>query len=185
MLSLALAVVAAACGTAAPRPTPTPPLAAEAVLQKILNDCWGVSRIQDLDGNRADHVKAFECARPRLLLMGQTYAQAAEPHRVLAWGYLYALKDDQAAEAELERAAQIYARLGQTADQADMLVRIAIQLTMPTDARRGCSLLAQAAGLDPQDASITTYLQNFNCIPRTTPVPVPGTPAPAGTATGP
>lgn len=152
----------------APTPTPTPALAAGVVLQKILNTCWGVSQIKDLDGTRADHVKAFECARPRLLEMARAYAQEAEIHRVLAWGYFYALKDEAAAQAEYERAAEIYAQQGRTSDQAELLVRIAIQFTMSRDQRRGCTLLAQAAQLDSQNAQILSYQQNFNCVPRAT-----------------
>ncbi len=167
---LVLAVVA--CGPAATH-TPTPAPAAGAVLQKILNDCWGLAQMQDLDGTRADHVKGFECARKRLLDMARTYPDAAEPHRVLAWGYLYALKDETVAQAEYERAAEIYAQQGRKADQADMLMRIAVQMAMKQDPRRGCALLTQAADPDPQNARLMTLLQNFNCVPRATSAATP------------
>jgi tetratricopeptide (TPR) repeat protein len=170
----------AACGPAA-TPTATPQPAASAVLQKILNECWGVNQIQDLDGNRADQVSAFErCARKPLLNMAQAYPDAAEPHRVLAWGYLYSLKDAAVAQAEYERAAEIYARQGDKADQAEMLVRIAVQLTMQYDPKRGCALLQQAAAIDPANARIPTLLQNFFCIPR---APLPATATAATTQT--
>jgi len=161
-----------ACAPAA-SPTPTPAPAAGVVLQKILNDCWGVNQIKDLDGNSADQVRAFECARIRLLAMAQIYPDAAEPHRVLAWGYLYGLKDYATAQAEYERAAAIYAQQGQTTDEADMLFQVS-QLTMPYDQLRGCDLMQQAAKLDPQSARIPVLLQNFNCVPRATIVATPG-----------
>ncbi len=168
----------AACAPAK-RSTPTPAPAAGVVLQKILNDCWGVNQIKDLDGNRADQVRAFECARIRLLAMAQAYPDAAEPHRVLAWGYLYGLKDEATAMAEYERAAEIYAQQGQATAQADMLFQIS-QLTMPHDQRGGCTLLQQAATLDPQNARIPVLLQNFNCVPRAT---LGATPSAVGTRT--
>ena len=180
----ALALVCLSACTPAAQPTPTPAPAAGVVLQKILNDCWGVNQIKDLDGNRADQVRAFECARARLLNMALAYPDAAEPHRVLAWGYLYALKDQATARAEYERAAEIYAQEGQPADQADMLFQIS-QLTMPYDQLGGCNLLQQAANLDPQNARIPVVLQNFNCVPRATLVATPGaatTPTPVPSA---
>ncbi len=162
---LLLALVLVAC--ASPQtPTPTPAPAAGVVLQKILNDCWGVTQIKELDGNRADHKNAFACARARLLQMALDYPDAAEPHRVLAWGYFYVLQDEAAAQAEYELAAEIYARQGRTADQADVLVRIA-QLAIQYDRRSGCDFLRRAAELDAQNTRITTLLQNFECIPRT------------------
>ncbi len=171
-LWLVLLLGLAACG-GSPRASPTISPAPLAVLNKILNDCWGVSQIQDLDGTRSDQTGAFECARGRLLQMAQAYPDLAESHRVLAWGYLYSLKDEAAAQAELERAAQIYAEQGNRADQADMVVRIAVQLTMPHDQPGGCLLLTRAAGIDPDDARIPVLLQNFNCVPRTNPPPLP------------
>ncbi len=184
LFAAALLALLEACTTTA-TPTPTPAPAAGAVLQKILGDCWGVTQIKDLDANRPDHVKAFECARTRLLQMAQVYPDVPEPHRVLAWGYLYALEDEAVAQAELERAAQIYAEQGRTAEQADMLTRIAVQLTMPHDQRRGCALLQQAGQVDPQNTRIPTLLQNFNCVPRSTiSAPSASTPqAPAATPT--
>ncbi|MGB8648530.1 MAG: hypothetical protein WCF84_25060 [Anaerolineae bacterium] len=180
---LALALLAACTAETATTPTPGP--AAGVVLQKILNDCWGVSQIKDLDGNRADHKAAFECARPRLLELSRDYPEAAEPHRVLAWGYLYAQEDDGAAEAEYERAAAIYAKQGRAADQADILIRIG-QLVIQHDQRSGCDFLRQAAQLDPQNTRITTLLQNFECIPRTVlpeRPPTPGTAVPTSSPT--
>ncbi len=181
--ALLVLALAAAC---APKATQTPTLAPAAgvVLQKILNECWGVFQIKELDGTRADQVKAFECARLRLLDMARVYPNTAEPHRVLAWGYLYALKDETAAQAEYERAADIYAAQGRTTDQAEMLVRIAVQMTMTHDQRRGCVLLEQAAELDPKNARISTLRQNFNCIPRATSPAISSTPA-AGTPSAP
>ncbi len=172
--ALVVLLLLPACAYRTP-PTPTPAPAAGVVLQKILNDCWGVTQIKELDGNRKDHKDAFGCASPRLLQMALDYPDAAEPHRVLAWGYLYALGDAAAAQAEYERAAEIYARQGRTADQADVLVRIA-QLAIQSDRRSGCNFLQQAAALDAQNTRITTLLQNFECIPR--PVAQTGTPAP-------
>ncbi len=161
---LALVLLSACDSTAVRSPTPAP--AAGVILQKILNDCWGVTQMQDLDGNRADHKNAFECARVRLLELSRDYPDAAEPHRVLAWGYLYALQNDEAAEAEYQRAADIYARQGRLADQADILIRIG-QLAIQEDRRTGCNFLRQAAQLDPQNTRTTLLLQNFDCIPRT------------------
>ncbi len=153
-----------ACSSGTP-PPPTAAPAAGVVLQKILNDCWGVTQIKDLDGNRKDHTDAFGCAKPRLLKMAWDYPDAAEPHRVLAWGYLYAMNDNAAAQAEYERAAEIYGKQGKTTDQADILVRIA-QLAIQYDRQSGCNFLQQAATLDAQNERIKTLLQNFECIPR-------------------
>jgi hypothetical protein len=172
---LAALVLTAACNSGV-TPTPTPAPAAGVVLFKILGDCWGVKELKDLDGTRPDHVRAFECARRRLLEMGEQYPEAAEPHRVLAWGYLYALKDEAAAQAEYERAAEIYAQQGHPVEQADILVRIAVQLTMQHDRRSGCNLLSQAAGLDPANSRVPVLLRNFDCIPRTVIPPTTITP---------
>ena len=182
LICLALAAMGLLAGISAcaPASSPTPTLAPAAgvVLQKILNDCWGVNEIKDLDGNSADQVRAFGCARTRLLAMARAYPDAAEPHRVLAWGYLYGMKDDATAQAEYERAADIYAQQGLTSDEADMLFQIS-QLTMPYDQLRGCDLMQQAAQLDPQNARIPVLLQNFNCGPRATPGATRTSPAPA------
>lgn len=162
-LTLAAVLVVAACGPGV-TPPPTPAPAAGAVLQKILGDCWGVSAFGDLDGTRPDHVRGFECARTRLLDMARQYPEAAEPHRILAWGFLYADKDEAAAQAEYERAADIYAAQGHPVEQADILVRIAVQLTMQHDRQTGCDMLKQAAVLDPQNTRASFFLRNFGCV---------------------
>ncbi len=181
ILGLAMLLLAAACNSGV-TPTPTPAPAAGVVLTKILGDCWGVKEFKELDGTRPDHTRAFECARKRLLEMAQQYPEAAEPHRVLAWGFLYALKDEAAAQAEYERAAEIYAQQDHPVEQADVLVRIAVQLTMQYDRRSGCDLLTQAAALDPQNSRILVLLRNFDCISPT--VVPPATIAPTFTPTG-
>jgi hypothetical protein len=165
-IGLAALVLAVGCSSSA-TPTPTPAPAAGAVLQRILGDCWGVTEYKDLDGTRPDHVRGFECARTRLLGMAQLYPEAAESHRILAWGFLYADKDEAAAQAEYQRAAQIYAAQGNTVDEADILVRIAVQITMQHDQQTGCNLLEQAAKLDPQNSRVPIFLRNFECIPLT------------------
>lgn len=178
---LAACSLTAACGPGA-TPTATPAPAAGAVLQRILGDCWGVAEFKDLDGTRPDHVRGFECARTRLLEMAQQYPEAAEPHRILAWGFLYADKNEAAAQAEYELAAQIYSSQGHTVEQADILVRIAVQLTMQHDQRSGCDLLKQAALLDPQNARVPVFLRNFECVPLTA-VPSATLPPAAATST--
>jgi hypothetical protein len=165
-IGLAALVLAVACGPSS-TPTPTPAPAAGAVLQRILGDCWGVAEYKDLDGTRPDHVRGFECARTRLLEMARLYPEAAESHRILAWGFLFADKDEAAAQAEYERAAQIYASQGHTVEEADILVRIAVQITMQDDQQSGCTLLKRAATLDPQNLRIPVFLRNFDCVPLT------------------
>ena len=164
-------------------PTATPAPAAGAVLQRILGDCWGVAEFKDLDGTRPDHVRGFECARTRLLEMARQYPEAAESHRILAWGFLYADKDEAAALAEYERAAQIYAEQGHVADEADILMRIAVQLTMQHDQQSGCNLLKQAATLDPQNSRVPVFLRNFNCVQVTEVPPAKLTPTLSSPAT--
>lgn len=166
--------LAAGC-SGAPMATPTPAPAAGVVLQKILNDCWGATQLKDLDGTRADHTGAFECARPRLLRMTRDYADAAEPHRLLAWGYYYALKDEAAAQAEYERAAAIYEAHGRRAEQSEMLVQLA-NLAFRYDRSRGCELLAQASAVDAENGRAAQLLRNFGCI-------IPITPGGTGGAT--
>lgn len=167
-----------ACGSATVSPTPVP--AAGVVLTQILNDCWGVSRLQDLDGTRADHTRAFECARARLLAMTRAFPEAAEPHRLLAWGYYFALADENAARAEYERAAAIYAARGHGPEQSEMLVQLA-SLAFKYDLTRGCSLLDQALAVDSANARATQLRRNFACGGRATPLPTPtGTRVPAG-----
>lgn len=183
ILGLALLFMAVACASAVTS-TPTPVPAAGVVLTKILGDCWGLKEFKQLDGTRPDHTRAFECARKRLLDMAQQYPEAAEPHRVLAWGYLYALKDEAAAQAEYERAAEIYARQNQPVEQADVLVRIALQFTMQYDRRSGCDLLTQAAALDPENSRIPVLLRNFECISPTVVPPATITPTPALSGSG-
>ena len=175
---LALLFVAglAACAGAAPTRTRTPAPAAGVVLQNILNDCWGVTQLTELDGRRQDHKNGFACARARLLQMARDYPDAAEPHRILAWGYLYALQDEPAAVAEYERAAEIYARGGFKSEQAAILLQLG-QLAMQHDRRSGCDLLNQSAELDPQDGRTAQLLQNFQCVPHgTTPPAATGAP---------
>ena len=91
-------------------------------------------------------------------------------------GKIVAKEDEAAAQAEYERAAEIYAQQGHPVEQADILVRIAVQLTMQYDRRSGCNLLGQAAGLDPANSRIPILLRNFDCIPRTVIPPTTITP---------
>jgi len=149
-------------------PTPTPAPAAGVVLQQILTDCWGVTQLKDLDGTRADHTRAFECARLRLLKMTRDYPDAAEPHRLLAWGYYFALKDEAAAKAEYERAADIYTARGRHAEHAEVLIQLA-NLAFKHARLRGCQLLAQAAAVDSSNARAVQLLRNFAC--HSTPAP--------------
>lgn len=165
-------VAAAAC--AANAPPPSPPPAAGVVLQQILNDCWGVTRLKELDGTRPDHTRAFECARTRLLQMTRTYPDAAEPHRLLAWGYYFAIQDEDAARAEYERAAQIYGTHARQPEQAEMLVQLA-SLAFKHDRGRGCALLQQALALDAGNARAAQLLRNFGCLVAPTPPPTPTT----------
>lgn len=163
LLSLfALLVLCVAGCAAAPTPAPTPPPASSAVLQSILTDCWGVGQLKDLDGTRPEQLRRFECARPRLLSMAREYPDAAESHRLLAWGYYYALKDELAANAEYERAAEIYGQVGHTAEQSEMFVQLA-SLAFKYDRSRGCTLLARAHALDPTNARADQLLHNFDC----------------------
>jgi hypothetical protein len=174
--SLALLLLQGIACTPLLAPTPSPP-AAGAVLQSILADCWGVSQLRELDGTRLDHTRAFECARPRLLQMTRAFPDAAEPHRLLAWGYYFALQDEDAARAEYERAAEIYRAGGRPAEQAEMLVQLA-SLAFKYDRVRGCSLLQAAAAMDASNARAAQLLRNFGClatpIPFDTPTPSSG-----------
>lgn len=157
---------------AADTPTPTPVPAAGVVLQQILTDCWGVTQLKDLDGTRSDHTRAFSCARPRLLEMTRIYPEAAEPHRLLAWGYYFALQDEDAARAEYQRAAQIYGERGRATEQSEMLVQLA-SIALKYDQTRGCALLLEALALDTQNERAAQLLRNFGCL-----LPTPGTATP-------
>jgi hypothetical protein len=169
-LALFIFLLSVACGASA-TPTPTPAPAAGVVLQQILTDCWGVTQLKDLDGTRPDHVRAFECARTRLLTMAQDYPDAAEPHRLLAWGYLYALDDEAAAQAEYERAAEIYEARNRPQDQSEMLIRLAM-LAVPHDLDRGCELLKQATEVDAENVRAPQLLQNFACSTQSATSPI-------------
>lgn len=161
----------AGCARAAPTPSAT--VTPATVLQKILGDCWGASQLKELDGTRPDQTRAFECARPRLLQMTREFPDAAEPHRLLAWGYYFALQDEDAARAEYERAAEIYGATGRTAERAEMLVQLA-SLALKYDQGRGCDLLGQAAAMDPSNARAAQLLRNFACLATPTPGATPG-----------
>lgn len=163
------AMLAAGCSAEPATPTPVP--VAGTVLQQILTDCWGVSQLKALDGTRPDHTRAFECARLRLLDMARRYPNAAEPHRLLAWGYYFALQDENAARAEYERAAQIYGARARPLEQAEMFVQLA-SLAFKYDQTRGCALLSQALALDPANARAAQLRRNFNCL-ASTPVATP------------
>ena len=160
----------AACDTTSA--TPTPPPASGVVLQQILTDCWGVPQLKDLDGTRPDHTHAFECARPRLLEMARQYPDAAEPHRLLAWGYYFALQDEDAARAEYQRAAQIYGERTRPNEQAEMLVQLA-NLAFKYDQASGCDLLRQALTIDASNERAMQLLRNFGCL-----MPAPATATP-------
>lgn len=160
MLAFTVLFLAACVPSATPTPTPAPP--AGVILQQILTDCWGVTQLKELDATRPDHVRAFECARPRLLTMARNYPSAAEPHRLLAWGYLYALDDEAAAQAEYERTVEIYNQLNRTQDESEILIRLAM-LALQYDRLRGCTLLRQAADTDTRNESAPVLLQNFGC----------------------
>lgn len=171
----ATAVILLLCAVAACTPTvaPTPlPPASGAVLQTILTDCWGANQLKDLDGTRRDHTRAFECARPRLLQMTRTYPDAAEPHRLLAWGYYFALQDEDAARAEYERAAEIYRAGGRQPEHAEMLVQLA-SIALKYDRTRGCALLQTAAQMDSSNARAAQLLRNFGCLATPTPLATP------------
>jgi hypothetical protein len=176
-IALCAAILTTACAASA-TPTATPAPAAGVVLQQILTDCWGVTQLKELDGTRADHTRAFECARTRLLSMTREYPDAAEPHRLLAWGYLYALEDEAAAVAEYERAAEIYQQHDRRSDQSEMLVRLAM-LAVQYDRLRGCKLLNQAATTDPQNTRAPVLLQNFGCTGTPPAASASATPTPA------
>lgn len=150
---------------------PVPP-AAGVVLQQILSDCWGVTQLKELDGTRADHTRAFECARPRLLEMTRTYPDAAEPHRLLAWGYYFAHQDEDAARAEYERAAQLYGARARPIEQAEMFVQLA-SIALKYDQTSGCELLLQALALDTTNERAAQLLRNFGCL-----IPAPGNATP-------
>jgi hypothetical protein len=108
--------------------------------------------------------------------MTRVYPDAAEPHRLLAWGYFYALQDEDAARAEYERAAEIYQARGRTPEQAEMLVQLA-SLAFKYDPGRGCILLQQAAAIDPTNARASLLLRNFGCPTNVTPMPLSTAPA--------
>lgn len=168
--------IAAIAGCAGETATPTPVPSSGIVLEQILSDCWGVTQLKDLDGTRPDHTRAFECARQRLLEMARRYPDAAESHRLLAWGYYFTLQDENAARAEYERAAQIYGEQARPIEQAEMYVQLA-SLAFKYDQTRGCALLLQALALDTANARATQLLRNFGCLvptPAATPSTVPG-----------
>lgn len=167
-LVLLVLVVHTACAPT-PEPTPTPPTA-NITLEAILSDCWGLSQLRELDGTRLDHTRAFECARPRLLQMTRAFPDAAEPHRLLAWGYYFALQDEDAARAEYERAAEIYRAAAQTTQEAEMLVQLA-SLAFKYDRQRGCGLLHTASQMDAANTRASQLLRNFGCL--STPIPFP------------
>jgi hypothetical protein len=133
-----------------------------------------VAQLSDLDGTRADHTRAFECARVRLLQMARAYPDAAEPHRLLAWGYYYALQNEDAARAEYERAADIYRAHGHAPEQAEMLIQLA-GLAFKYDRTRGCALLLQAALMDAANRRASQLLRNFGCLAPSNP-PLTATP---------
>jgi hypothetical protein len=178
VLSL-LTLCAVGCGGSAVTPETIP--APGVVLQKILSECWGVTQLKELDGTRADQTRAFECARQRLLDMTRTYPDAPEPHRLLAWGYYFSLQDEDAARAEYERAAEIYASNAHPGEQAEMLVQLA-SLALKYDRGNGCSLLQQAARIDPANARAAQLLRNFGCFSSPTPSRTPGPPNGQGAA---
>jgi hypothetical protein len=167
-LSGIVLLVNVACAAAEPI-TPALP-ASGIVLQQILADCWGVTQLKELDGTRPEHTRGFECARPRLLQMARTYPDAAESHRLLAWGYYFALQDEDAARAEYERAAQIYEKNAHPTEQSEMLVQIA-SIALKYDFTRGCTLLTRALSLDTTNARASQLLHNFGCpeLPPATP----------------
>lgn len=170
---LFVAVLLLGCATAA-IPTPPPPTA-DTVLQSILNDCWGLTQLRQLDGTRLDHTRAFECARPRLLEMTRNFPDAAEPHRLLGWGYYFALQDEDAARAEYERAAEIYRASGRQTEQAEMLVQLA-SLAFKYDRLQGCTLLQTATQMDTTNARAVQLLRNFGCLPTPAPLSTPNAP---------
>ncbi len=149
--------------------TPAPPNIA---LQTILSDCWGVTQLQALDGTRPNQTRAFECARARLLQMARLYPDAAEPHRLLGWGYYFALQNEDAARAEYERAAEIYRERGLAPEQAEMLVQLAY-LALKYDPARGCALVQQAVTTDPTNTRAPQLLRNFTCAAPATPISTP------------
>lgn len=165
----------AACAPAV-EPPPAHPTAG-VTLETILADCWGLAQLRELDGTRLDHTRAFECARPRLLQMTRAFPDVAEPHRLLAWGYYFALKDEDAARAEYERAAEIYRAGSRSTEEAEMLVQLA-SLTFKYDRQRGCSLLQSAAQMDTANTRAAQLLRNFGCLvtpsPLATPSPIVG-----------
>lgn len=158
---------------AAPPSTSVPP-SASAALQAILMDCWGASQLKELDGTRLDHTRAFECARPRLLTMTRTYPDAAEPHRLLAWGYYFALQNEDAARAEYERAAEIYRAQSRPVEEAEMLVQLA-SIAFKYDRSRGCAILQNAAQIDASNPRAAQLLRNFGCLATPSPASTPGT----------
>ncbi|MDL1897650.1 hypothetical protein FBQ82_15420 [Anaerolineae bacterium CFX7] len=166
--------VSASCAAEMPAPTPLP--TAGTILEQILADCWNVKQLRELDGTRPDHTRAFECARVRLLALARQYPDAAESHRLLAWGYYFTLQDENAARAEYERAAQIYGAQGRALEQAEMLVQLA-SLAFKYDQTRGCALLLQALALDTTNVRAAQLLRNFGCLvptPVTTPTAAAG-----------
>lgn len=141
-------------------------------MQQILTECWGVTQLKDLDGTRPDHTRAFECARPQLLEMARQYPDAAEPHRLLAWGYYFAMQDEDAARAEYQRAAQIYGERARPTEQAEMLVQLA-NLAFKYDQTSGCDLLKQALAIDANNERAVQLRRNFNCMTQPSPTATP------------
>ncbi len=181
VLTLVLAVTLAACGTnPAPTISPgTPPPEASAAFQKILADCWGVAQMKEIDAKKEEHIKAFDCARERLLGLARDYPNFAETHRVLGWGYFYKNQDTAAARAEYQRAADIYRAQGKKADEADMYRRLALLYMSPTDTTRGCELLVQSLALDPQNSLTQQALATYFCLATPTPPTLLTPPPPA------
>lgn len=178
---ISLAIFLTACdsnaNTTPTIPPGTPPPEASATFQKILADCWGVADMKEIDSKKPAHLIAFDCARERLLKLGQDYPNFAEAHRVLGWGYNFKNHDEAAARAEYQRAAEIYHTQGKTVDEADMYRRLGLLYMSPTDTTRGCQLFLRSLSLDPQNGETQKDIQSFFCLG--TPTPTANAPIPS------
>jgi tetratricopeptide (TPR) repeat protein len=120
--------------------------------------CWNVKKIEDIQGT-PQNVAKFDCAKPKLLSIIQTYPNYADAHRLLAWGYFYKENLYPEAEQEYETAAQLYQKEGQTELAADMLARAAEVYFKEGNKDKAADVAKQALQLDPANTRATTLLR--------------------------
>lgn len=160
-----VAATAAAQGTPFPTSASANTLGntpADAALVGILQSCWGVADLRDLNASIPEHRAAFNCARASLLGMAQTYPAYADVHRVLAWGYFYTDSDIARAVDEYRAAANLYRQAGDKAGESEARMRLGL-LLVGSDRTRGCAELGAAADLNPQNSRASQYYSAYQC----------------------